>query len=47
MYVPILDMNTDWTDEKLYRRYGLTEEETAFIEAKIHPMESNSRSKSE
>lgn len=38
-FVPILDMNTEWTDEKLYERYGLTEEEIAFIESKIRPME--------
>ncbi|MDR7897253.1 Eco57I restriction-modification methylase domain-containing protein [Thermosynechococcus sp. JY1334] len=37
-FVPILDMNTEWTDEKLYERYGLTEEEIAFIESKIRPM---------
>ncbi|BAY52222.1 putative type III restriction system endonuclease [Thermostichus vulcanus NIES-2134] len=39
-FVPILDMDTEWTDEKLYERYGLTEEEIAFIESKIRPMES-------
>jgi site-specific DNA-methyltransferase (adenine-specific) len=38
-FVPLLDMNTEWTDEKLYKRYGLTEEEIAFIESKIRPME--------
>ncbi|WJI28559.1 Eco57I restriction-modification methylase domain-containing protein [Thermosynechococcus sp. B3] len=38
-FVPILDMDTEWTDEKLYERYGLTEEEIAFIESKIRPME--------
>jgi site-specific DNA-methyltransferase (adenine-specific) len=37
-FVPILDMNIEWTDEKLYKRYGLTEEEVAFIESKIRPM---------
>lgn len=37
-FVPILDMNNEWTDEKLYKRYGLTEEEIAFIESKIRPM---------
>lgn len=40
-FVPILDMNIEWTDEKLYKRYGLTEEEIAFIESKIRPMEVN------
>ena len=38
-FVPILDMNTQWTDEKLYERYGLTAEEVDFIESKIRPME--------
>ncbi len=37
-FVPILDMNTEWTDEKLYNRYGLTKDEIAFIESKIRPM---------
>jgi site-specific DNA-methyltransferase (adenine-specific) len=40
-FVPILDMNTEWTDQKLYERYGLTKEEVAFIESKIRPMEAN------
>jgi site-specific DNA-methyltransferase (adenine-specific) len=40
-YVPILDMDTEWTDEKLYKRYGLTEEEIAFIESKIRPMDTD------
>ena len=38
-FVPILDIDTLWTDEKLYERYGLTKEEIAFIESKIRPME--------
>lgn len=38
-FVPVLDMATEWTDEKLYTRYGLTKEEIAFIESKIRPME--------
>ncbi|MFN4279708.1 Eco57I restriction-modification methylase domain-containing protein [Thermosynechococcus sp.] len=37
-FVPILDMNTRWTDEKLYKRYGLTADEIAFIESKIRQM---------
>jgi site-specific DNA-methyltransferase (adenine-specific) len=39
LFVPVLSMQTDWTDEKLFKRYGLTKEEIAFIEAKIRPME--------
>lgn len=38
-FVPILDMNIHWTDKKLYKRYGLTKDEIAFIESKIRPME--------
>ncbi|MFN4270629.1 MAG: Eco57I restriction-modification methylase domain-containing protein [Thermosynechococcus sp.] len=38
-FVPILNMNTRWTDEKLYERYGLSPEEIAFIESKIRPMD--------
>jgi len=41
LFVPQLDMNTRWTDEVLYKQYGLTAEETAFIESKIRPMESS------
>ena len=40
-FVPILDMSTAWTDEMLYKRYGLTKAEIAFIESKIRPMEAN------
>ena len=43
-FVPILDMTTLWTDEMLYKRYGLTPEEIAFIESKIRPMEANNKS---
>jgi len=39
LFIPILDMNTKWTDEVLYKRYRLTSEEAAFIESKIRPME--------
>ncbi len=39
--VPILDMTKLWTDEKLYKKYSLTEEEIAFIESKIRPMEAD------
>jgi len=40
-FVPILDMKINWTDEMLYERYDLTEDEIAFIESKIRPMEVN------
>ncbi|MFH0985720.1 MAG: Eco57I restriction-modification methylase domain-containing protein [Candidatus Omnitrophota bacterium] len=38
-FVPLLGMSTKWTDELLYKRYALTDEEIAFIESKIRPME--------
>ena len=28
-------MNQNWTDAKLYDRYGLTEEEIAFVESQV------------
>jgi site-specific DNA-methyltransferase (adenine-specific) len=37
--VPILDMTKQWTDEQLYKRYGLMKDEITFIESKIRPME--------
>lgn len=39
-FVPILDMSIEWTDKKLYKRYGLADEEIAFIDSKIRPMDS-------
>lgn len=38
-YVPILDFSESWSDEKLYKRYGFTNNEIAFIESMIRPME--------
>ena len=38
-YVPIQDMDIEWTDTKLYKKYGLTKDEIAFIESMIRPME--------
>jgi site-specific DNA-methyltransferase (adenine-specific) len=38
-FIPILDMTQLWTDNKLYKRYGITQEEIAFIESKIRPMD--------
>jgi hypothetical protein len=34
-FVPDLPLNEEWTDAKLYKRYGLTSEEIAFIESQI------------
>ncbi len=38
-FVPIQDFSKPWTDTELYEKYGLTEEEIAFIEGMIKPME--------
>ncbi len=37
--VPIQDFSEPWTDEKLYKKYGLTKDEIAFIESMIRPMD--------
>ncbi len=39
IFVPNLPMNESWDDEKLYKKYGLTQEEIDFIESMIRPME--------
>ena len=38
-FVPLLSFTQEWTDDKLYAKYGLTDEEIAFIESMIRPME--------
>lgn len=38
-FVPIQDFSEPWTDKKLYKKYGLTKDEIAFIESMIRPME--------
>jgi len=38
-FVPIQDFTQSWTDEKLYAKYGLTEDEIAFIEKMVRPMD--------
>ena len=40
-FIPVLDMAQKWSDEKLYQRYGLGQEEISFIESKIRPMEAS------
>lgn len=37
--VPIQDFSQSWTDEKLYVKYGITDEEIKFIESMVRPME--------
>lgn len=38
-FVPIQDFSHPWTDEMLYKKYGLDKEEIAFIDSMIRPME--------
>lgn len=38
-YVPIQDFAKSWTDEELYAKYDLSEEEIAFIDSMIRPMD--------
>lgn len=37
--VPVQDFNELWTDERLYKKYGITKEEIEFIDTLIRPME--------
>ena len=39
VFLPIQDFSKPWTDADLYAKYGLTDEEIAFIESTIKPME--------
>lgn len=34
-FIPDLPLDQEWTDAKLYKRYGLTEEEIAFVESQV------------
>ncbi len=40
-FIPILDMNIRWTDEELYKRYGLSKDEIAYIESRIRLMDTS------
>lgn len=37
-FIPMVPLDRSWTDEDLYERYGLNEEEIAFIEYTVHEM---------
>lgn len=37
-FVPVQDFSRPWSDANLYAKYGLTEEEIAYIESTIKPM---------
>ncbi len=45
-FVPLQDFSEPWTDEKLYKKYGLTQEEIAFIEKMVRPMDNGDESHS-
>ena len=44
LFVPMQDFSELWTDEKLYKKYGLTSNEISFIESMIRPMDLTSNS---
>jgi site-specific DNA-methyltransferase (adenine-specific) len=37
-FVPRLPMDREWTDDKLYKKYDITENDIAFIDSMIRPM---------
>ncbi len=39
LFLPVQDFSAQWTDEKLYKKYGLAKDEVAFIESMVRPME--------
>lgn len=39
MFVPYEDFSRQWTDEQLYEKYNLTQDEINYIESSIKPME--------
>ena len=38
-FIPVQDFSNSWTDEMLYKKYNLTDDEIAFIDSMIKPME--------
>ena len=38
-FIPSQDFSRSWTDEELYKKYGLKGDDIAFIESMIRPME--------
>lgn len=38
-FVPLQDFSRPWTDADLYEKYGITDDEIAFIESMVRPME--------
>lgn len=40
-FVPQQDFNEQWTDEKLFEKYGISEDEVSFMNTLIRPMDMN------
>lgn len=40
-FVPIQDFKESWTDEKLYKKYGINQDEIDFIESLVRPMDTD------
>lgn len=38
-FVPVQDFKKRWTDEELYKKYGISNDEVAFIESLVRPMD--------
>lgn len=38
-FVPVQDFSKQWTDEELYTKYGISDDEIAFIDSMIRPMD--------
>jgi site-specific DNA-methyltransferase (adenine-specific) len=45
-FVPDVPLDRDWNDEALYARYGLTDDEVAFIESQVKEMDAPTESES-
>jgi len=43
-FVPDIPLDRDWTDANLYKRYGLTKDEIAFLESIVSPMDARDES---
>jgi site-specific DNA-methyltransferase (adenine-specific) len=46
-WVPVQAWDRQWTDKALYKKYGLTKEEVAYVEAVIRPMDLSETSEDE
>ena len=40
-FIPIQDFSEKWNDDKLYKKYGLSEKEIEFIDSMIRPMDNS------